>query len=166
MMKPLEQRYGLERWDDSRIRTGMVWREEIEKALASAQVALLMVSTDFLASDFVMRKDLSLTMPNLLARIQMLSLGSGQISGRPWRGWALIWVRHTPDRLVGYADCLSYADRLEVKCCCRTFQGEQSQKSICELIRLSLFRTSSLRPGMAMRGCQGTGVVQFSVQRV
>jgi hypothetical protein len=40
MLQPLEQRYGLERWDDSRIQPGMLWREEIEKALASAQVAL------------------------------------------------------------------------------------------------------------------------------
>ena len=78
MMKPLGQRYGLERWDDSRIRAGMVWREEIEKALASAQVALLMVSTDFLASDFVMRKDLSSTMPNLLARIRCFHLDLGR----------------------------------------------------------------------------------------
>jgi hypothetical protein len=36
----------------------MVWREEIKKALASAQVALLMVSADFLASDFVTREEL------------------------------------------------------------------------------------------------------------
>jgi hypothetical protein len=35
-LRPLEQRHGLERWDDSRIQAGMVWREEIEKALASA----------------------------------------------------------------------------------------------------------------------------------
>ena len=58
MLRPLEQRYGLERWDDSRIQAGMVWREEIEKALGSAQVALLMVSADFLASDFVTREEL------------------------------------------------------------------------------------------------------------
>jgi formylglycine-generating enzyme required for sulfatase activity len=58
MIKPLEQRYGLERWDDSRIQAGMVWREEIEKALASAQVALLLVSADFLASEFVTWEEL------------------------------------------------------------------------------------------------------------
>lgn len=46
MIKPLERRHGLDRWDDSRIQAGMVWREEIEKALASARVALLMVFGD------------------------------------------------------------------------------------------------------------------------
>jgi len=58
MLRPLEQRYGLERWDDSRIQPGSLWREEIEKALASARVALLLVSADFLASDFVTRSEL------------------------------------------------------------------------------------------------------------
>ncbi len=58
MIKPLEQRHGLDRWDDSRIQAGDLWREEIEKALASARVALLLVSADFLASDFVTREEL------------------------------------------------------------------------------------------------------------
>jgi formylglycine-generating enzyme required for sulfatase activity len=58
MLRPLEQRHGLEFWDDSRIQAGDLWREEIEKALAGAQVALLMVSADFLDSDFVTREEL------------------------------------------------------------------------------------------------------------
>jgi formylglycine-generating enzyme required for sulfatase activity len=58
MLRPLEQRCGLERWDDSRIQAGGLWREEIEQALASARVALLLVSSDFLASDFVTRSEL------------------------------------------------------------------------------------------------------------
>ena len=58
MIRPLEQRYGLERWDDSRIQAGGLWKQEIEQALASASVALLMVSADFLASDFVTLSEL------------------------------------------------------------------------------------------------------------
>ena len=48
----------LQRWDDSRIQPGDIWLEEIERALERAQVALLLVSPDFLASDFIRRKEL------------------------------------------------------------------------------------------------------------
>jgi formylglycine-generating enzyme required for sulfatase activity len=57
-LSPLETLYGLQRWDDSRIQPGDIWLEEIERALERAQVALLLVSPDFLASDFIRRKEL------------------------------------------------------------------------------------------------------------
>ena len=57
-LRPLERRHGLDRWDDSRIQAGDLWWEEIKKALASARVALLLVSADFLASEFVTREEL------------------------------------------------------------------------------------------------------------
>ncbi len=44
-------RYSL--WDDRGIETGTAWFEEIGKAIAAAQVAVLLVSVDFLASDFI-----------------------------------------------------------------------------------------------------------------
>jgi formylglycine-generating enzyme required for sulfatase activity len=57
-LSPLETQYGLQRWDDSRIQPGDIWLDEIEQALARAQVALLLVSPDFLASDFIRRREL------------------------------------------------------------------------------------------------------------
>lgn len=45
-------------WDDTKILPGQKWKEEIENALKHTKVAILLISTDFLGSDFVMNHEL------------------------------------------------------------------------------------------------------------
>lgn len=55
-LKPLKGT--LDAWDDTRIRPGDEWRAEIHAALATARVAVLLVSADFVASDFIIGEEL------------------------------------------------------------------------------------------------------------
>ena len=48
----------IEYWEDTKLRGGDRWREEITKAIDAANVAILLVSTDFLASDFITSDEL------------------------------------------------------------------------------------------------------------
>jgi hypothetical protein len=57
-LKPLERDFSLDIWDDRKIQAGSKWLEEIERAIQSAKIALLIVSADFLASDFIAEDEL------------------------------------------------------------------------------------------------------------
>ena len=65
-LKPLERQGLLDLWDDSRIDAGEQWKAVIEESLSRARVAILLISADFLASEFIVENEL----PQLLAKAQ------------------------------------------------------------------------------------------------
>src|SRR5262245_39998537 len=57
-LTPFERGGVFDYWDDKRIEPGKKWRNEIRRALMNAKVAILLVSDDFLASEFIRENEL------------------------------------------------------------------------------------------------------------
>src|SRR5262245_12928625 len=45
-------------WEDTRLRGGDAWRDEIERAIGAAKIAILLLSETFLASSFIQDEEL------------------------------------------------------------------------------------------------------------
>jgi TIR domain len=63
-LKPLEREGLVDLWDDTKIAAGTRWQESISEAIETARVAVILVSADFIASDFISNQEL----PWLLTR--------------------------------------------------------------------------------------------------
>jgi len=57
-LKPLQRQGLIDPWVDTRLLAGDKWKKEIEKALNSARAAILLISADFLASNFIVENEL------------------------------------------------------------------------------------------------------------
>ena len=57
-LRPLEREGLVDWWDDTRLKPGSNWREEIKQAVAEAKVAVLLISADFFASEFIHTNEL------------------------------------------------------------------------------------------------------------
>ena len=89
MMAPLLRQDGTQHvqlWDDSQIQPGDRWQQEIETALAGARVALLLVSDEFLASEFVMGREVP----------QLLRAAEAEGVTILWVAVSACVVQHTP----------------------------------------------------------------------
>lgn len=62
-LRPLVREGYIQVFSDKNIKTGADWRNEIQTALDAASIAVLLISADFLASDFIIDQEL----PRLLA---------------------------------------------------------------------------------------------------
>lgn len=57
-LRPLEKQGVVELWADTKLMAGDSWKEEIERALGRSRIAILLISADFLASDFIIDNEL------------------------------------------------------------------------------------------------------------
>jgi len=85
-LRPLEREGLVELWDDTRLAAGDRWRAAIEEALSRASVAVLLVTADFMASDFIVSDELPQLLtnarergyPNHSCRVETLQIPTGQ----------------------------------------------------------------------------------------
>jgi tetratricopeptide (TPR) repeat protein len=90
----LEKQDMLCAWDDTKIHGGDDWLEEIEDALDCVSVAILLISADFLTSDFILEKEV----PYLLERRQKEGLRVIPLIVKPCAWKQIGWLKQIQAR--------------------------------------------------------------------
>ena len=87
----------LSTWDDRKIKPGKDWLPEIKSALNQADVAIMLISADFLTSEFIRTKEI----PTLLERREREGVWVIPLIVRPCRWQNIEWLKAI---LGGYKD--------------------------------------------------------------
>ncbi len=95
-LTPLEAAADFDVWTDSRIKAGEKWLPAIEAALSGASVAILLITADFLGSDFVRQKEI----PAMLGRREKEDLRLYPILAKSCAWQAVPWIEERQIRPV------------------------------------------------------------------
>lgn len=87
-LKVLEAAGLVDLWNDDRIPAGGPWEYEIDRAMAEASVAVLLVSANFLTSDFILRREI----PALFERHERAGLTIFPIIAKPYPWQEVGWL--------------------------------------------------------------------------
>jgi tetratricopeptide (TPR) repeat protein len=131
-LTPLLREAIVDAWDDTRIAPGSKWAEEIGAALAAADIGVLLVTPDYLASDFIARYEL----PPLLA------------------GTTVFWiaVSHSHHEVTEIAQYQAANDPQRPLDTLEPSERNQAWKAICQnLLRAAERPPASPRPPVARR---------------
>lgn len=79
---------GFDLWNDDRIAPGGNWKDEIDEALTSASVAILVVTANFLTSDFILNKEV----PEILERHRRAGLKVYPVLAKPCAWEKVSWL--------------------------------------------------------------------------
>ncbi len=79
----------LDIWEDSRIDGGDIWFEEIKRAMNSSSIAILLVTANFLSSDFVLKEEV----PHFLQEQRLRGMIIIPILIRPCLWEAIPWIK-------------------------------------------------------------------------
>lgn len=80
-LRPLEREGKLDIWEDRKLLPGMKWRDEIDAALSKCKIAIPLISSDFLASNFILDEEL----PKMLQRAESEGVAVMPVILRPSR---------------------------------------------------------------------------------
>ena len=85
-LKSLEEPHRVVVWNDSKIAPGDRWSNDIDEAIRGARLAILLISPDFLASDFITKREI----PLLLEAAHTRNLRLISVLVRPSRYWTQV----------------------------------------------------------------------------